>query len=245
MSAPSLIRVDPTAPLMPWPDMPAHEVARGSGRQWGTMLHQDPANGLSVGVWAADPVECTWFPQPVDEFMVVVEGEIIIDTAEGETRIATGESFVLPKGLFCRWRHEAPVRKIFMIVDRPAPGDGKPADRVIRIDPRTSLEPSNPPDPALLLSPQPTQATKDLYEAVDGRLTVGVWETTPCHRRQIPFPRDELMYFLDGSVTLTDGGGRAETFGRGDCVFVPYGAPCDWRNETRLRKVFSILMPAA
>ncbi len=244
MPAPSLIRIDPAMPLMPWPDMPAHEVARGSGRQWGAVLHEDPINRLTVGVWAADPVECTWFPQPVDEFMVVVEGEIIIDTAEGETRIKAGESFVLPKGLVCRWRHDKPVRKVFMIVDRAVPGDGKPGDRVIKIDPATELSPSSPPAPALLLSAAPTQATKDLYEAVDGRLTVGVWETTPYHRRQIPFPRDELMYFLEGAVTLTDGNGRAETFKAGECVFVPFGAPCDWRNEARLRKVFSILMPS-
>jgi uncharacterized cupin superfamily protein len=81
------------------------------------------------------------------------------------------------------------------------------------------------------------------FEDLTGQWTVGVWDATPYERKVSPFPRHELMHLLEGSVTLTDGQGDAQTFTAGDTFFVPMGAPCGWKNAEYVRKIYCIFQP--
>jgi uncharacterized cupin superfamily protein len=123
MSDPKVIRFDPHAggALPRWPDIPAASIESGSPVQGGKTCFERPEIGLSAGVW-----ECTAFtgkmePYPVDEFMLLLEGEITILEADGKsTTIKAGESFILPRGLTCQWQQDGYVKKYFVIYEAPA-----------------------------------------------------------------------------------------------------------------------------
>ena len=72
---------------------------------------------------------------------------------------------------------------------------------------------------------------------------VGLWESTPFERAVAPFPRNELMCILEGSVTLTDGDGVEHRFNAGDAAYVPMGAPCGWKSTEPVRKFYVIFEP--
>ena len=77
----------------------------------------DKAHGLSAGIWEAEANISPWMDYPVTEFMIVLEGEVVIVEETRETRIGSGESFIMPKGLRCRWKQTGQVKKFFVILD--------------------------------------------------------------------------------------------------------------------------------
>lgn len=238
-----IIRFDRNVLLERWPDYPEEEIAAGSRACKGHFYLEDPKLGLTAGVWEAEANETHWIDYPVHEFMVLLEGEVTILEEGRSTRIRAGESFAIPKGLRCRWMQKARVRKFFVIAEDNAEVAGDPNRHMIRIDLKTALVPSDPPSAAVLLSPAPRQHNHDAYVAMDGRFTVGVWDTTAYTRKLIDFPRHELMHLLEGSVTFTDAAGEKHTFKAGDTFFVPLGTPNAWSCPAYLRKIYCILMP--
>ena len=251
MDTAGIFRFEPKGPLGAlerWDDIPASELESGSPVQRGHFNLKEDKHGVSAGVW-----DCTAFtskqgPYPVHEFMIVLEGSVTIAEASGrETTLNAGDSFLIPKGLVCQWKQPGYLRKYFVIFDDAS--GMKPADktalRVIRPDPRVKLTPSTPPAAELLLSGSPTQHVHEYFADTTEQWSVGVWDTTAYWRKQIPFPRHELMHILEGSVTLTDGTGTQHKFGAGETFFVPLGAICDWRCEGYVRKIFCIFQPQA
>ncbi|MCC7275713.1 MAG: DUF861 domain-containing protein, partial [Alphaproteobacteria bacterium] len=74
-----------------------------------------------------------------------------------------------------------------------------------------------------------------------GQWTVGVWETSPYHRRPVPFPRYELMHVLEGGVTVRGAAGDAQVYGPGDTFFIAKGMVGDFDVADRLRKIYCIM----
>ena len=243
MTKPSIVAFDPAAKTEPWPDIPASEMTAGSGVQSGLTWFEDKSRGLSAGLWAAEPFDTPWADYPVNEFMHVLEGEITIVEKHGETTVKAGESFIIPKGLHCRWIQPGKVRKFFVIHDD---GSGLPNAgplHTIKIDPGVALDPSASPPPEMLLTPVPVQHTYEYFSDATGQLNIGVWDTTGYTRKLIDFPRHELMHLLEGSVTMIDDKGQEQTFKAGDTFFVPMGTPNSWKSEGYLRKIFVIFQP--
>jgi uncharacterized cupin superfamily protein len=180
---------------------------------------------------------------PVTEFMLVLEGEVIIVEETRETRIGSGESFIIPKGLRCRWTQTGKVKKFFVILDDSSGTINTGPLRVIKLNPKVKLQPSAPPPADILHSPVPTQNSHEYFEDATGQFTVGLWDTTGYHRKLIDFPRHELMHLLEGSVTFTDGKGGSQTFKADNTFFVPLGTPNSWKSEGYLRKIYCILQP--
>ncbi len=241
MTVPSLIAIDPNVTLQPWPDYPASEIATGIRANSGHYFFENKAEGLSVGVWEQGANETHWMDYPVHEFMVILEGAVTIEEKHRETTITAGQSFVIPKGLNCRWKQKDRVRKIFVILNAGAAGVDP---HVVKLDYGAQLSPSPPPTADVLLSsPPPSQQSLDLYEAHDGRFSVGLWSTTPYRRKLISFPRWELMHILEGRVKMDNGAGHPQIFAAGDTFFVPMGAANAWESSADLRKVFCTLMP--
>jgi uncharacterized cupin superfamily protein len=240
---PQLIRIDPAAKLQRWPDYPAADIRSGTRANFGLMALEDKLSGLSVGVWQQDANESNWLDYPIDEFMIVLEGEVVIEEEHRRTTIIAGESFVIPNGLRCRWIQKGRVRKIFMILENDTVPRG--TDRhVIKINTEGALEKSDPPANAVLLSsPPPQQHAREDYATPGDAFTVGIWSTTPYTRKIIPFPRFELMHILQGTVTMSDGLGRHEIISAGETIFVPMGAANGWQSHGELRKIFCIYQP--
>ena len=117
MSKPQIIPFDRNAPLVPWDDFPEGEIISGSRQQNGLMLFEDKARGLSAGIWEQGANESRWLDYPVNEFMTVLEGEVVIVEEDRSVSITAGESFIIPKGLRCRWTQPGHVKKFFVIFD--------------------------------------------------------------------------------------------------------------------------------
>ena len=159
------------------------------------------------------------------------------------TSIKAGESFVIPKGLRCRWTQTSHVKKFFVIFDDASGQVNQGPLHTIKIDPQVALVPSTPPSPAMLLSPVPVQHAHDYFTDATGQFSVGVWQTTGYHRKLIEFPRHELMHLIEGSVTFTDDRGGTRTFKAGDTFFVPMRTPNSWKSQGTLRKIFVTFQP--
>ncbi|MFO1123571.1 MAG: cupin domain-containing protein [Hyphomicrobiales bacterium] len=245
MPKPSIIPVDPAAVLEDWPPFSEAEIASGARAQKGLVLFEDKARGLSVGLWEMEANESHWLDYPVNEFMIVLDGEVVIEEQDRSVSVRAGESFILPKGLRCRWTQPGRVRKIFVIFDDPSGLVKAGHLETIKIDLGAKLSPSAPPSADVLLSPVPTQHTHDVFEDTSGQLSIGIWDTTGYRRKLIDFPRHELMHLIEGSVTFTDDAGRTRTFRAGDTFFVPLGTPNAWASEGYLRKIFVIFQPRA
>ena len=245
MAKPQIIAFDPHAGLQPWEDFPEADILSGTRKQSGLVLFEDKARGLSAGIWEQGANESHWLDYPVNEFMTVLEGEVVIVEEHRSVSIKAGESFIIPKGLRCRWTQAAHVKKFFVIFEDASGLVNAPPLTTIKIDPAVALAPSTPPAAAMLLSPVPLQHAHDYFSDATGQLTIGVWDTTGYHRKLIDFPRHELMCLLEGSVEFENDAGVKQRFEAGDTFFVPLGTPNSWKSEGYLKKIFVIFQPSA
>jgi uncharacterized protein len=124
------------------------------------------------------------------------------------------------------------------------PQSAERADRseltFVRIGPSAGGEghlgpwPWNPNDVLLTQGMAPTGAKT--YEA-DG-ITLGTWA---CNAGSVDIqghPVDEACFVTRGSVTLTDGSGRSETFGAGEGFLLPRGFRGTWSQSDDFAKLF-------
>ncbi len=250
MTSTGILRFEPKGPaasgLTRWPDFAAADLESGAPVQHGHEYLNDAERGLTAGIWDCTAFTTPMMSYPVNEFMILLEGEVtIIEEGGRRTTVRAGESFILPKGLRCQWQQIDYVRKYFVIFDDASGLTPKDAAslKVGRPDPKGDLAPSASPGADLLLSAVPRQCAHVWFEDLTGQWTVGVWFSTPYHRKTIPFPRHELMHILEGSVTLTEGSGVIHRFKAGDTFFVPMGTLCDWRSTEDLLKIYCIFQP--
>lgn len=176
---------------------------------------------------------------PADEFVIVLSGTLSVKCARGTVAVPTGRSAVLPAGLLFDWTASSGT---VAVIAACASMSGAAA-AVVPIDEAASLAPSNPPLAELLVGPTPSCRNHSDYRSVNGEFTCGTWDSTPYHRRAMPYRHIELMHLLEGSVTLEDTEGRV-TFGRGDVFLVTRGAECAWISTVPVKKVYAIHRPS-
>jgi uncharacterized cupin superfamily protein len=201
----------------------------------GSPAFQDPA---AVVVAMAPLGEGRVPALPADEFVIVLEGELRIESARS-TVVPVGRSIVLPAGLGFAWRAAAGTRLV--IVACPA-ALGNASDAV-SIDERAPLQPSNPPLAELLVGPTPSCRNHSDFRSANGEFICGTWDSTPYHRSPMLYRHIELMHLLEGSVTFEDASGSA-TFSRGDIILAARGAQCAWISEVHVKKVYATHKPA-
>lgn len=176
--------------------------------------------------------------QTGDTMLIVAEGEAQI-TAGGKTHsLAKGESLVLsgPQGF--EWSADKA-----RIVTMRYTGGADAAAGVTAIDPTTERVPSGAPLAELLIGPTPQCHNHTQFLSADGEFMVGVWDSSPYHRRAMAYRHFELMYLLDGSVTFIDEEGREGTFRKGDLFLVEQNAQCSWESREDVTKIFAIYRP--
>ncbi len=237
-----------TGHLEDWGPMPSEDLIAGVGQQYGHLWLDDADNGLMVGVWACSPMTGRMGPWSTNEVMILLEGAVTIDHADGsQLDVTAGDAFFIPKGTVCSWRQEGDLKKFFVIHSDSSGRVPETAQslRARKIDPASPLLPTDGPDEALLESPPPRCHEAIAFTYLTGQLTAGVWSATPYRRAAYPFPRHEMMHILEGTVTLLDDAGRTETFVRGDTCFVPKGAVVGWSSATPVRKLFCSFTPDA
>lgn len=71
-----------------------------------------------------------------------------------------------------------------------------------------------------------------------GKCIAGIWECTPCQTVLAPYPVDEFMILLEGSVALIDESGIETTYRAGEALVIPKGAVVSWKQTETVRKFY-------
>ena len=101
--------------IPPWPD---ELVLSGTNKHWQKILH---TGEFVVVVYESEAaVIDVSYPFPYDEYVLVLEGEVILTSTSGERqRYGVGESFLVPKGWTGTW--DMPVKyREKIVVERKA-----------------------------------------------------------------------------------------------------------------------------
>lgn len=203
---------------------------------------EDPARGLTVGVWTTTEMQEAFGPYPGDEFMLVLEGRVLMTDGEGgAVPVETGQSFVVRNGVPVSWRQVGPCRKFFILLRDPA----VPTPRIASAEGGVIVS-----DPAALerrLVAEPdsigggSQRDAEIFTNDAGTFTVGMWETTAFETEEKAFGYHEYAQILAGTVDVIEAGGGVHRFGPGDVFFVPKGTRCRWRAPRGFRKYYAIV----
>jgi len=93
---------------------------------------------------------------------------------------------------------------------------------------------------AELASGSPRQRGRYYFNAPDIGLSAGVWDCTAFEGKMGPYPVDEFMILLEGSVTVTEANGRVTRVNPGESFVIPRGLHCAWKQDGYVRKIFVI-----
>lgn len=199
-----------------------------------------PQGPVMAGVIALDADSGSVQSLPADEFIIVHVGSLTILQQDSLLILKPGQSTVLKKGATFSWSAQGPVSLIFTRYNNSQSGDRA----IVPIKERPQLEATGTPPAELLLTPAPVCRNYTDYRSADGEFVCGTWDSTPYHRRAMFYRHFELMYLLEGSVTLIDEAGRAGTFSKGDIFLVEQTARCTWESREHVAKVYVIYRPA-
>ena len=236
----------PQTGLVTWDPIPPQLIASGDPVQRGHQYFGTENDRVISGVW-----DCTEFaqvrcPYEVDEFMIVLDGSIIIEDAAGRRQVfRAGEAFILPKYTDCAWIQSEPALKYYFIHDNPnskTPVDAESLS-AIRIDTGAGLARVGDLDDAQFVGGIPDMGMNILYSDPSGKFSVGVWESGPMERVPGTLARSELMHILEGSGTIINGDGVEFRFNAGDTFLVPIGMGYRWHSEGYVKKIFCSYTP--
>ncbi|MCU0121657.1 cupin domain-containing protein [Pseudomonas sp. B2M1-30] len=226
-------------------------LARADGSRVATPFKQQPLNaadpfadgrrvawsgtdGVSGGIVdTTEIVDIEDFPH--SEVIVVHTGHLTLKTANQTLELSIGGSVVIGRGTAVRIEAQAGTQWAFCAVATQAPTPG-----LTLLDPLALLSPSAAPEPQILIGPTPQCRSRNAFEDAASDLRVGIWDSTPYERHGRAHKLNELMYLIEGSVTLQAADGSSVTINAGDSVFVPQGAPCAWKSTRYVRKVYAV-----
>ena len=240
-----LIRLRPDGPGLQPMELDPADFQSPLPRQHIHVAFADPALGVTVGVWDTTSMQEAFGPYPGDEIIVVLEGSFAMLDAQGRgTPVETGQVAVLRDGAPLSWMQAGYLRKFFMIVDdpnTPTPQDAGAEGGVIVLPP--DLRPDDS-DAVSRSDSGAKQRDRVIFTNAAGTMTVGLWDTEAMTTAAYPFPCHEFALILEGEVTIEGADGSAETFGPGDCFFIPAGTLTRWHVPGRLCKYYATVEPA-
>jgi uncharacterized cupin superfamily protein len=198
----------------------------------------DPVQGYAAGSSASTGANLLIESFPWVEISVIEAGELRLLGEGFDLQLTAGDFFVVPRGIRVRWQHRGQLRRLFMAFSGLSGSTGMPTTP-IRIDLSQPLAPTNPPAANVLLTATPKAWSETLFSA--SNLRIGLWQCEAYARKQVEPGYSELMFILEGSVTLQAEQGESHHVRAGETVIVPRGATNAWVSEETVRKVFCIL----
>jgi uncharacterized cupin superfamily protein len=232
-------------PILHYPRDPADRVLpndpyalQGDPLAAGRSVHfhdaaQDYAVGSSTSVGANLLIE----EFPWVELGVVEGGELTLQGEGYRLDLKAGDCFVVPKGIRLRWHHRGQLKRIFMAFPGLASSSDMPT-QPIKLDLAQPLAPCAPPAANVLLTATPQAWSETLFKSAN--LRIGLWACEPYARKQVQPGYSELMFILEGAVTLTAEQGRAYRVAAGEVVMVPAG---EQRKKASSRGLLRICSP--
>lgn len=221
-------------------DLPCAAYAlQGDPLAAGRVIHfHEPQQGFVTGSSESVGANLLIEAFPWVELGIVERGELRLQGDGFDLQLSAGDCFVVPRGVSVRWHHRGQLRRLFMAF----PGLEACADMPrlpIKLDLTQTLAPCNPPAANVLLTPTPKAWSETLFSAAN--LRIGLWQCEAYARKQVEPSYSELMFILEGAVTLTAENEDRYVVRAKETVVVPKGATNAWSSEETVRKVFCIL----
>jgi uncharacterized cupin superfamily protein len=91
-----------------------------------------------------------------------------------------------------------------------------------------------------LVAGKPVQREHFYFQDKALGLSTGVWSCTAMTMKPAPYPCNEFMILLEGTVTVIDGKGRETLTRAGQSFVIPKGMVCAWKQKGYVRKFFVI-----
>lgn len=112
----SFLRVNAAGPdgegLPPTIHDASDTIVEGAERPRAHTAYADPSGVFTVGVWACNAGTLAIDDLAVDEACYLIDGEVIISDAHGNTeRFVAGEAFLLKRGFVGTWHMPGPILK--------------------------------------------------------------------------------------------------------------------------------------
>lgn len=231
--------------LETWEPIPESSIASGTPVQAGCEYLNLDQGGLTAGVWDCTEWESVKSNYDVDEFMIVLEGSIIVEHENGNIQtFSAGDCFIIPKGVPCIWRQVEYVKKYYFIFDTGAeikPMSSLDAIKVVVPEMLPSIDSG---DSAQYIGSAPQMGLESVYKDSSGQFQVGIWECNAMTRQPGIINRSEIMHILEGSGSITNGDGVVFKFKAGDTFLVPLGMGYQWHNDEPVKKIFCALTPS-
>lgn len=203
-----------------------------------TVHFHDPVQGYAVGSSESVGANLLIDDFPWVELGIVEAGELTLQGDDYRLDLKAGDCFVIPSGIPIRWHHRGALRRLFMAFPGLAPSQDMPT-RALKIDFSRTLQACNPPAANVLLTAPPKAWSEELFACAN--LRIGLWQCEAYARKAVEPSYSELMFILEGAVTLTPEQGAACRIDAGEVVVVPAGATTAWSSEETVRKVYCIL----
>ena len=176
--------------------------------QRGDTYFTDETGKFTAGIWECTPCQTALGPYPVNEFMILLVGSVIlIDEKGNEMTFHAGEAFVIPKGMVVSWKQTEVVRKFYAMT----------------LDENMANGPSGTLTPRRIINIPDERMETVVYKDPSNQFLVGC---TP-----IPFPTsDTLLHVVDGKIIIIIRG-VARTFAKGSTFLIPKGTRCELDSE--------------
>jgi uncharacterized cupin superfamily protein len=216
----AVIPLDPATRVEPWEPFPAEEILSGVREQSGRIVFEDSDLGLSVGLWEQEANETNWIDYPMNEFMVMIEGEVVVREPDRDVSVRAGETFFIPKGTRCRWTQLGRVKKFFLIYDNPDEPVASARGRTVVLHPSDGLADL----------PLPLGSDEQVvYANAGGRFEVIVRHLRDAELR-FSGVAHELAHVVSGALTVT-AGGESWRFEQGQAFLAPRGTSASWNPD--------------
>jgi len=86
----------------------------------------------------------------------------------------------------------------------------------------------------------PVQRGNEYFQTSAGTVTSGFWDCTAFETVLAPYPVDEFMILLEGTVNIIDANGSQYDFHAGQSFVLPKGLECIWKQTGFVRKFYFI-----
>jgi hypothetical protein len=103
------------------------------------------------------------------------------------------------------------------------------------------VPPSEPYRPVAerILSGDPVQTVRNMFQSADGRFNCGIWDCQPGKWRVV-FTENEFCRLVHGTIVVTGDDGSERTFRAGDSFVSPAGFTGIWEVVEPTRKLYAI-----
>lgn len=204
------------------------------------VYYSNPDRGLTVGVWDTTTMQEAFGPYPGDEFVVVLDGEFSMLDGDGKGVPAKKDQLVaFRSGSPVSWKQDGYLKKFYLTLNdpkTPQPDLASADSGIILMDPNYVLIDADAlPTPA----GDPVEREREFFTNDDKTMIVGLWDSQASKGKMAPFPAHEIVFMIEGEVTIHEPDGISQTFVAGDAFFVPKGTQCRWEIPTYIRKYFA------